>query len=75
MQSEVTRALDSKDDLKDVPYDDRYFKRKTQGTARDTLIDDTPAFLVVDGNYLSACWPGDAHTLAKKFDAILKAQP
>jgi putative intracellular protease/amidase len=75
VQSEVTRALADADDFRDVPYDDRYFKRKTQGTARDTMIDDTPAFVVEDGNYLSARWPGDAHTLAKKFDAVLRAAP
>jgi putative intracellular protease/amidase len=75
VQAEVTRALASADDFLDVPDDDRYFGRKTLGLMRDTLTDDTPAFVVKDGNYLSARWPGDVHTLAKTFDAVLRAAP
>lgn len=75
VQAEVTRALADEDDFKDVPLNDDYYKRKTQGTARDTSIDETPAFVVEDGNYLSARWPGDAHTLARKFDTALRALP
>ena len=75
VQAEVTRALASPDDFQDVSEDDRYYRRKSQGTARDTMIDDTPAFVVKDGNYLSARWPGDAHTLAQKFDGLLQALP
>ncbi len=75
VQCEVTRALASPEDFLDVSDDDRYYGRKTLGTMRDTAIDDTPAFVVEDGNYLSARWPGDAHTLAKKFDGLLRALP
>jgi hypothetical protein len=32
--------------------------------ARDTMTDSRPAFVVDDGAYLSARWPGDAHTFA-----------
>jgi putative intracellular protease/amidase len=34
--------------------------------------DDTPAFVVEDGTYISARWPGDAYLLSKKLLARLK---
>ena len=36
-------------------------------TKRDKESDSSPAFLVEDGNYVSARWPGDAYTFAKRF--------
>jgi hypothetical protein len=30
------------------------------------VADERPAFVVEDGNYLSARWPGDVHTLARR---------
>ncbi|GLQ33585.1 type 1 glutamine amidotransferase domain-containing protein [Litoribrevibacter albus] len=33
-----------------------------------------PVCIVRDGNYLSARWPGDCHTLARDFVALLKEQ-
>ena len=38
---------------------------KTAGLARDTATDARPAFVVDDGDYVSARWPGDIHTFAK----------
>jgi hypothetical protein len=38
---------------------------KTSGLARDTVTDSRPAFVVDDGSYLSARWPGDTYTFAK----------
>jgi len=35
-------------------------------TKRGTDADDRPAFLVEDGRYISARWPGDAYLFAKK---------
>jgi len=32
--------------------------------ARDTTTDSRPAFIVDDGCYVSARWPGDIHTFA-----------
>ena len=46
--------------------------RKTSGLARDSMADETPAFVVRDRNYVSARWPGDIHTFAKMFSAMLK---
>jgi putative intracellular protease/amidase len=40
-------------------------------TARGTDSDDHPAFVVEDGRYLSARWPGDAYLFAKRLLARL----
>lgn len=40
---------------------------------RDTADDAGPAFLVEDGNYLSARWPGDAYAFARRFVEMLGA--
>ncbi len=39
---------------------------------RGTETDDQPAFVVEDGNYISARWPGDAYLFAKRFAARLE---
>jgi putative intracellular protease/amidase len=41
--------------------------------ARGTSTDDGPAFVVQDGNYLSARWPGDAYLFTKQLIALLQA--
>ena len=41
--------------------------------ARGTRDDDRPAFLVEDGRYVSARWPGDAYLFARRFAALLEA--
>ncbi len=38
---------------------------------RGTMADDSPAFVVEDGRYISARWPGDAYRFAKRFAALL----
>ncbi|WP_405493047.1 type 1 glutamine amidotransferase domain-containing protein [Nocardia sp. NBC_00511] len=40
---------------------------------RGTATDDAPAFTVLDGNYLSARWPGDAYLFARRFADLLAA--
>jgi putative intracellular protease/amidase len=43
---------------------------------RGTREDDTHAFVVEDGNYVSARWPGDAYLIAKKLlERLAAAQP
>jgi putative intracellular protease/amidase len=71
VEQEVTRALAQPEDFLDVPADAADYRRKTDGLSRDTLDDERPAFVVRDGNYISARWPGDAHTFAKTFAAVL----
>jgi putative intracellular protease/amidase len=72
VQQEVTRALARAEDFRDVPRTDPHYRRKTSGLARDTMDDETPAFVVRDRNYVSARWPGDVHTFAKTFAGMLK---
>lgn len=40
-------------------------------TKRGTRTDDSPAFALVDGNYVSARWPGDAYLFTKKLLELL----
>jgi putative intracellular protease/amidase len=44
-------------------------------TARGTATDDGPAFVVQDGNYLSARWPGDAYLFGRRFRDLLQSAP
>ncbi|WAC93717.1 type 1 glutamine amidotransferase domain-containing protein [Mycobacterium sp. Aquia_213] len=64
VQSEVTRALEDPTDFRDVERGTPHWRRKSSGMARDTATDSRPAFVVDDGNYISARWPGDTHTFA-----------
>jgi putative intracellular protease/amidase len=72
VQAEVTRALGSPGDFLEVPRDAPDYAKKTSGTARDTAGDRRPAWVVRDGNYVSARWPGDAHTFAATYAAVLE---
>jgi putative intracellular protease/amidase len=72
VQQEVTRALARPEDFLDVPKTDPDYRRKTSGLQRDSLDDARPAFVVRDRNYVSARWPGDAHTFAKTFAGMLR---
>jgi putative intracellular protease/amidase len=50
----------------------RQFKRgPVTLSARGTAADDTPAFVVRDGNYVSARWPGDAYLFARRLCDLL----
>jgi len=42
-------------------------------TRRGTAGDDTHAFVVQDGTYLSARWPGDAYLFARRYRDLLEA--
>jgi putative intracellular protease/amidase len=64
VQSEVTRALKDPTDFRDVARGTPHWRLKSSGMARDTATDSRPAFVVEDGNYISARWPGDTHTFA-----------
>ncbi len=64
VQSEVTRALKDPTDFRDVARGTPHWRLKSSGMARDTATDSRPAFVVDDGNYISARWPGDTHTFA-----------
>jgi putative intracellular protease/amidase len=64
VQSEVTRALKNPTDFCDVERGSPHWRLKTSGISRDTATDSRPAFVVDDGSYVSARWPGDTHTFA-----------
>ena len=63
VQDEVTAALASPSDFTRGPR---------ELTHRGTAEDDGPAFAVVDGNYVSARWPGDAYLFSKRFLGLLE---
>lgn len=73
VQQEVTRALADPADFIDVADDTPDRSRKTSGLSRDSLRDERPAWVVRHGKYLSARWPGDAHTFARQFAEMLSA--
>jgi len=62
VEDEVTAALARPDDFERGP---RELSR------RGTRDDDTHAFVVEDGHYVSARWPGDAYLIAKRLLARL----
>jgi putative intracellular protease/amidase len=64
VEDEVIAALSS-------PCD---FERGPRTTKRGTGSEDSAAFVVQDGNYLSARWPGDAYLFAKRFDGMLSTE-
>lgn len=64
VEEEVRAALESPDDFQRGP--------RTL-TARGTREDDGPAFVVEDGRYVSARWPGDSYLVAKRFIERLDA--
>lgn len=61
VEDEVVAALD----------DRAQFSRGPLGLRRDDAATDDRGFTVLDGNYLSARWPGDAYTFARRFAALL----
>ena len=72
VEAEVTRALASPDHFLDVPQGapDRF--RKASGLFRDNASDSRPAWVVRDGNYVSARWPGDLHAFVGAFAGLLE---
>lgn len=72
VQAEVERALARPEDFLDVPRSAQHHFRKSSGLFRDSATDSSPAFVVADGNYLSARWPGDVHTFAARFCEMIR---
>jgi putative intracellular protease/amidase len=62
VQDEVVASLDSAEQFVRGPRETR---------RRGTATDDRYAFVVQDGNYLSARWPGDAYLFAQRFHQLL----
>jgi putative intracellular protease/amidase len=72
VQQEVTRALARPEDFLDVAPDAPDRAVASGGRVRDRAGDARPAFVVRDGSYVSARWPGDAHTFAATFASVLE---
>jgi putative intracellular protease/amidase len=75
VEAEVTRALEDPGDFRNVVEGSPDWRVKTSGMARDTATDSRPAFVVDDGTYISARWPGDVHTFAAAVSARLSEAP
>jgi putative intracellular protease/amidase len=60
------------DEVRSALTDPDHFVRGPRTLSRrGTRDDDQAAFVVEDGNYVSARWPGDAYLFAKRFLALL----
>jgi hypothetical protein len=55
------------DEVKAALDDPAQFERGPRSTKRGTATDDGPAFVVEDGRYISARWPGDAYLFGRRF--------
>jgi putative intracellular protease/amidase len=64
VEDEVRAALASPDQFVRGPF---------ELSARGTDADDSPAFVVEDGRYVSARWPGDAYLFARKLVERLRS--
>ena len=71
VEAEVKRVLASPGDFLDVPRSAPDYFRKSSGLFRDSSQDSRPAWVIRDGSYVSARWPGDVHGFAATFAAVL----
>jgi putative intracellular protease/amidase len=61
------------DEVRGVLDDTAQFRRGPRTLRRGSAVDDRPAFVVQDGSYLSARWPGDAYLFARRFASLLES--
>lgn len=62
------------DEVRDVLAEPGHFERGPRELSeRGTATNHRPAFVVEDGQYVSARWPGDAYLFAERFRARLEA--
>jgi len=69
---EIKRCLEHENDFLDVPEDSEQYFMKSSGLFRDDIMDSRAAWVVQDGHYISARWPGDVHTFTLKFIKALE---
>jgi putative intracellular protease/amidase len=74
VEHEIKRLLAHPDDFLDVPKHSPHYLQKTSGVWRDQANQSRPAWVVQDGNYLSARWPGDVYTFSQRFAQLLADQ-
>ncbi len=70
-EAELKALLAKPSDLVAVPKGEPWHFRKTSGMFHDRPGDSRAAWVIRDGNYLSARWTGDAYTFARRFVALL----
>lgn len=75
VEAEVSRALASPADFLDVRPGDPDYRIRSDGLHRDRPDLPGPAFVVTDGRYVSARWPGDAHSFGRRFVQVLEQPP
>ena len=68
LQDEVTAQLGPQGQFETGPWIDKILSR------RDSMTDVSHGFIVQDGLYLSARWPGDAHRFGFEFVEMLRRQ-
>jgi hypothetical protein len=71
----VARALARPEQFVDVDPADPDARIKNDGRHRDRPGNPRPAHVVIDRNYVSARWPGDAHTFAQRFAVVVSRSP
>lgn len=67
VESEIKRSLDNPDQFSLPDRASPDFRLKTSGRHRDSETDARPAWVVRDGNLVTARWPGDVHGFAREF--------
>lgn len=72
VEEEVKRQLAAPADFLNVPSGDPHYLRRGLGLFRDRDGDDRAAWVVRDGNLITARWPGDVHTFAARFVDLLR---
>ncbi len=72
VQAEVTRALACDSDFVDVPDDAPHSFMKNSGIFRDSTYESRPAWVVTDGNYVSARWPGDVYAFSRQLSLLVR---
>jgi putative intracellular protease/amidase len=72
VEMEVRRALKSDGDFRDVPLDVSHRFMKTSGLFRDSRNDSRPSWVVRDGNYIPARWPGDVYEFSDTFLRVIE---
>ena len=60
------------DEVRSVLRSRRQYRRGPRRLQLDSNRRDTSGFVVQDGHYLSARWPGDAYTFARRFVELLE---
>lgn len=64
------------DEVREALADPTHFVRGPRTLSkRGTALDHRAAFVVEDGDYISARWPGDAYLFAERFRSRLEAPP